>query len=264
MKSTATLEGVKKAIFFPFTGEKWGTKLLIGSAITLVIYLPVAGIAAAITLAGYFGQIMKRTIVAEEDPQLPEWKDWGMLFLEGIRIAGASLLYLLPGILFMIGGYVLVMVLDLAIAISGTSMNTYSSVFPVTFVGNMAGMFGGFGLVWFGLLLLLVGSIFLPPALGNLIAKDKFEAAFRIKEWWPVFQANLGGYLLAISLAMGLYMLMIVASSSLYITVILCVLLPFAFCIELFLLGAVTFSLFAVSYRDGERKITRRGIEPAG
>ena len=74
-----------------------------------------------------------------------------------------------------------------------------------------------------------------------------------------MFKANLGGYLLAITLLMGLYMLMIVASSTLYITVILCILLPFAFCIGLFLLGTVTFSLFAVSYRDGERQIARTG-----
>lgn len=255
MKSTVTLEGVKKAVLFPFTGEKWGTKLLIGSAITLAIYLPGAGIAAAIALAGYFGQIMKRVIVADEDPELPEWKDWGMLFLDGIKIAGASLIYLLPGVLFMIGGYVLFMVLDLAFAFSSTSMNSYSSAFPATFVGNMVGMFGGFGLVWFGLLLMLVGSIFLPPALGNLIAKDKFEAAFRIREWWPVLKANLSGYLLAIALVMGIYMLIIMVASSLYITVILCVLIPFALCVELFLLGAMTFSLFAVSYRDGERQM---------
>jgi len=259
MKSTVTLEGVKKAVLFPFTGEKWGTKLLIGSAITLAIYLPVAGIAAAIALAGYFGQIMKRVIVADEDPELPEWKDWSMLFLDGIKIAGASLIYLLPGVLFMIGGYVLFMVLDLAFAFSRASMNSYSSAFPATFVGNIVGMFGGFGLVWFGLMLMLVGSIFLPPALGNLIAKDKFEAAFRIREWWPVLKANLGGYLLAIALVMGIYTLMIVVASSLFITVILCVLIPFAFCVELYLLGAMTFSLFAVSYRDGVRQMAEGG-----
>lgn len=255
MKSTVTLEGVKKVVFFPFTGEKWGTKLLIGSAITLAIYIPVAGIAAAIALAGYFGQIMKHVIVADEDPELPEWKDWGMLFLDGIKIAGASLIYLLPGVLFMIGGYVLFLVLDLAFVFSSASPNSYSSAFPATFVGNMVGMFGGFGLIWFGLLLMLIGSSFLPPALGNLIAKDKFEAAFRIREWWPVLKANFGGYLLAIALVMGIYLLIIMVASSLYITVILCVLIPFALCVGLFLLGAMTFSLFAVSYRDGERQM---------
>ena len=255
MKSTVTLEGVKKAVYFPFTGEKWGTKLLIGSAISLALYIPVAGIAAGIALAGYFGQIMKRVIVADEDPQLPEWMDWGMLFHDGVRIAGASLIYLLPGILFMIGGYVLFMVMDLAFAYSSASMNMVSSVFPVTFVGNMIGMLGGFGLIWFGLLVMIGGSIFLAPALGNLIAKDKFEAAFRIREWWPVLKANLGGYLLTIALVMGFYTIIIVVASSLSFTVILCVLIPFALCVELYLLGAMTFSLLAVSYRDGKRNI---------
>ena len=259
MTSTVTMEGVKKAVFFPFKGEKWGTKLLIGSVITLAFYIPVVGIAAAIVLAGYFGQIMKRVIVAEEDPELPDWKEWETLFLDGIKIAGASLIYMLPGLLCMVAGYILFLVLDIAFVATTSSMNSYSSSFPAAFVGNMVGMFVGLGLVGVGALLMLVMSIFLPPALGNLIDKDNFGAAFRIKEWWPVLRANIGGYLLAIALLIGTNSLMIMVTYCLYFTVILCILIPFSMCICIYILGSMAFSLYAVSYRDGTKKLA--GVE---
>jgi len=253
MKSTVTLEGVKKAIIFPFSGDKWGTKLLIGSAITLALYIPILGIAATLALAGYFAQIMRRVILQEEDPELPEWKDWGLFFRDGVKITGATLIYLLPGSLCMFAGYMLFMILDFVIAFSSANMHPGSTTLPTALIGNIVGMFIGLGMVWLGLLVTLVGSVFLPPALGNLIAKDKFSAAFRIQEWWPVLKANLGGYLLAIALVLGIYSLMILTATSLYFTIILCFLLPFVLCVGIFVLGAMASSVFAVSHRDGMR-----------
>lgn len=259
MASTVTLEGVKKAVYFPFKGEKWGIKLLIGSAIMLAIYIPVAGIAAIIALDGYFGQIMKRVIVQDEDPELPEWKDWGTLFLDGLKILGTSLVYVFPGMLCVVAGYVLFMVLDFSLAFSTATINPHMSTLPLTFFGNLFGMFGGMALIWVGMLLTIVGAVFLPPAMGNMIAKGNFEAAFRIKEWWPVFKANIGGYLLTIAMMMGIYSLMILVIFCLYSTVILCVLVPIAVCVAIYLLGVMVFALYAVSYRDGVRKLAEKG-----
>jgi hypothetical protein len=41
----------------------------------------------------------------------------------------------------------------------------------------------------------------------------------------------------------------------LYATIILCFLLPFAFAAILFISGATGFSVYAVAYRDGVRKL---------
>ena len=259
MASTVTLEEVKKAIFFPFKGEKWGIKLLIGSMIMVAVYIPVAGIAAIIALDGYFGQIMKRVIVQDEDPELPEWKDWGTLFLDGLKILGTSLIYTLPGMLCVVAGYALFMVLDFAFAFSTASINPHATTLPLAFFGNLFGMFGGMALIWVGMLLMMVGAVFLPPALGNMIAKENFGAAFRIKEWWPVFKVNIGGYLLTIAMMMGIYSLMILVIFCLYFTVILCILIPIAVCVAIFLLGVMVFTLYAVSYRDGVRKLAEKG-----
>ena len=68
-------------------------------------------------------------------------------------------------------------------------------------------------------------------------------------------KANLGGFILAVVLAMGLFYLMYMLAIVLSATIILCFLLPFAFALILFLSGATGFSVYAVAYRDGIRKM---------
>jgi hypothetical protein len=101
----------------------------------------------------------------------------------------------------------------------------------------------------------MVTIIILPPALGSMLAKGKFEAAFHFGEGWPILNANLGDFVLAVVLAMDLFDLMYMLAIVLYPTIILCFLLPFAFELILFLSGATGFSVYAVAYQDGIWKI---------
>jgi len=253
MASTVTLEGIKKAVFFPFRGEKWGIKLLIGSALYFANFI--IPVIPAIPLFGYFGRIMKRIIVQDEDPEMPEWKDWGGLFLEGVKLGGAMLIYLIPALLLSVGGYILFIVLDFSLVISTSTLSHSSSTpFPALTLFSGIGMFAGLALAILGMLLMYVTLVFIPPALGNLIAKDDFKAAFRFKEWWPLFKANLSGYVIALALAFGLFGIMYVLLMVLYASVVLCFLLPFAICFIFFIFGTLNFSLYALAYRDALRK----------
>jgi hypothetical protein len=248
MTSTVTLEGVKKAVFFPFRGEKWGIKVLIGSALCFGSFI----IVPAIPMFGYFVQIMKRIIVQDEDPELPEWNDWGTLFLDGIKLFGAVLIYLLPALILTIGGSILFMVLDFSLAFSSAAYTQYSSnPFPMSMLGNMVGM----AVMMLGFVVAFVTIIFITPALGNMIAKGDFGAAFRFKEWGPVLKANVSGYILAVAIAMGFFYLMYMMAMVLYATVVLCFLLPFVFSFIVFISSVIGFSIFAIAYRDGVRKL---------
>ena len=107
--STVSFEEVKKAVFFPFRGEKWGIKVLIGSALTFGSFI--IPIVPLMPIFGYFGQLMKSIIVKEQDPEMPAWNDWGTLFVDGIKLWGAVILFMLPALILTIGGYALFMVL---------------------------------------------------------------------------------------------------------------------------------------------------------
>ncbi|MGB8214870.1 MAG: DUF4013 domain-containing protein [Anaerolineales bacterium] len=261
MASSASLEGIKKAVFFPFQGKKWGEKVLIGSALTFGSFI--IPIIPAIPVFGYFAQVMQQIILKQEDPQLPEWNDWGALFRDGIKLWGAVILYLLPGLILGFGGYALFMGLDIAMAVSSTTLaqsGSLPSALPMFASG--IGMFLGIAVMLLGFLLVYVAFIFIPPAVGNMIAKGNFGAAFRVREWWPVFKGNLTGYLLAVALALGLFSLMYMLAMVFYATIVLCCLLPFAFAFIAFILGLVGFSLFAVAYRDGMSKLAGNVEQP--
>ena len=255
MASNVSFEGIKKAVFFPFRGEKWGIKLLIGSALTFGSFI--IPIVPALPVFGYFGQIMKGIILREEDPEMPAWNDWGTLFLDGLKLLGAVIIYLLPALILGVGGYALFMALDFAMASSASNL-AHSNQLPPLMLLSGLGMVAGMAIMMLGIALAVVTVTILPPALGNMLTKGKFEAAFHFREWWPVLKANLTGFILAVVLALGAFYLMYMLAIVLYATIVLCCLLPFAFAAIEFIAGAIGFSLYAVAYRDGTRKLAEK------
>jgi len=251
--STVSFEEVKKAVFFPFRGEKWGSKVLIGSALTFGSFI--IPIIPLLPIFGYFGQIMKGIIVKEEDPAMPAWNDWGALFLDGLKLFGAVIIYLLPALILVIGGYALFMILDFSMVFSATALSNSYNPSAAPMIASIVGLVMGMAVMMLGIVVAVVTVIILPPALGNMIAKGKFEAAFHFREWWPVLKANLTGFILAVILAMGLFYLLYMLAIVLYATIVLCFLLPFAIAAIFFISGATGFSVYAVAYRDGMRKV---------
>ena len=255
MASTASLEGVKKAIFFPFKGKGWGLKMFIGSALMFANYI--IPIVPAIPLLGYFGRIMKRVINENEDPEMPEWNDWGGLFSQGAKMLGVAVIALLPGLLIMIAGDVLFFFVNSAFMFSENSIPGNSSPFLGVgpFLGSMIGMFAGMFCMMLGLLVMIILITLMFPALGHMISKGEFGAAFRIREWWPIFKANIGGFFLTLSISYGVYFLLFIPIYLLYISIVLCWLMPFAMVALTFLQGTITFTLSAVAYRDAKMKL---------
>ncbi len=253
MASTVSLEGIKKAVYYPFQGRKWGLKLLVGSALSFAGFiLPVIPV---IPVFGYIGRIMQQIIVKDEEPQLPEWQDWGGLFLGGIKLLGAAIVYFLPSLIVTIGGYAVFMLLDFSLVFSTSAVNYSSNSFPAPLILSILGMFAGMIVMMLGMVLVFLTVIIIPPALGNLIAKDDFGAAFRFREWWPVLKANLSGYILAVAISLGIFYLLYILALVFYATIILCFLLPFLFALISFLSSMLALGLFAIAYRDGLNKL---------
>jgi hypothetical protein len=246
--SIASLEGAKKTVFFPFQGKNWATKVLIGMGIALANFI--IPLVPLIPIYGYAMQIGKRIVQHNEDPALPDWNDWGLYFSDGIKLFGANILYTLPGILLLIIGYVLMFLGNFSFLFDPNFYMT-AEASPSYFLFSMIGTFGGIFLIIFGILLVLAGSFLALPALGHLLARGEFGAAFRIREWWPVFKANWSGYLLALALFYGITIGLTWIPYILYFTIVLCILLPVALSAMMFLSNIIHVSLIAVTYRDG-------------
>ncbi|NIP28946.1 MAG: DUF4013 domain-containing protein, partial [Phycisphaerae bacterium] len=90
-----------RAFTFFKDDDRWMTKIGIGGVVTLLsIFL--LGI-PAILLVGYQLAVTRQVMNGKELP-LPEWDDWGKLFMDGLYLIIAILVYTLPlWLLFCIG-----------------------------------------------------------------------------------------------------------------------------------------------------------------
>jgi Protein of unknown function (DUF4013) len=141
------------------------------------------------------------------------------------------------------------------------SGNPYSYANSDQFLGiTMLFSFGGMALFGIGMFFSIVLWVFLPPALAHVIAKDSFAAGFQFRDWWKVFRANIGGFILSMVIAGGLYMALMLVMQIIYMTIILCVLLPFLIAFISAYLTIIIFTLFAQAYREG---VMRLEAQPA-
>ena len=90
---------IGKALTFIFEDPDWLRKVAIGAGLTLlgVIFLPVllVGLIPFIITTGYAVLLVRNVMDGVERP-LPEWENWGDLFLRGLKLIIILLIWSLP------------------------------------------------------------------------------------------------------------------------------------------------------------------------
>mgnify|MGYP000145831910 CR=1 FL=1 len=248
--STVTTADLKAIFAFPFKDEAWKQKLLIGSVVTFAGF--VIPVVPWIFLLGYVARVMRQVITEKKLPVLPEWDAWDDMVRDGVRLLGVSAVYLSPILLLMLVGWAMMFVPSFVIPFIG--MESEEAI-PFAIFGSMIGTFGGMALFGIGMIVAFAISAFIPVALSHAVAENNFKAAFRFKDWWAIFHANWGGFLIAYVLVMGVWMLAMFAMQVLYMTVILCCLLPFLLAPFGFYGALLTNTLFAQAYVEGQESL---------
>jgi hypothetical protein len=251
MQQSLTMNGLQTLLYFPFKDSHSRTRLLIASAIGLAgLIIPII---PWLLMLGYAGAIMKQVIIDKQEPSMPDWKNWNEYLSLGVKLFGVNLIYSIPVIIPMFFGYGIMM---LPAFIEGFSHNLHGYSNPDQLLGiTMLFSFGGFALFGIGMLFSIILWVFLPPALAHVVAKDSFAAGFQFREWWKIFRANIGGFILSIVITGGLYMVLIFATQIIYMTIIFCILLPFLLAFISAYLSIIAFTLFAQAYSDGAIKL---------
>ena len=249
MNETFSTPTLRTTFKFPFQEKDWILPFVIG--IALIFSGMIVPIIPVIFVYGYIAEVMRIAIKGEE-LILPQWKNWGKLFLDGIRCLGVALIYLGPGMLVSIIGfmaYFLMLIISIAISASSPSYNpTNSGLYILTSFGAMAILFISMAL---GTILLFAGAIPLPAALANYIAHDKFGSAFHIREWTKIIGRDKWGYLVAWLLMFGMISAAYLNFLITYWTFILCI---FGFLLVypvFFYILLISATLFGQSYRQG-------------
>lgn len=245
MNTQTTVDQIQYLFTFPFKDEKWSTKFLIA----FLLYLG-SFIIPIIPMIFVFGYALRITenVIHKNEYTLPEWDDWGDLFVKGLKVFGILLIVSIPiGLFFGCGltaAFVPMFSIDPNYIGEGGVMAAMFSA-----------MFGSMCLFGIGMIVTLIVGLFVPPALGHMAAEDNFGAAFQFGKWWRVFKANLGGYLVAYLLLLGLSSVMYFGFYLTYMTIVLCWLIPFIGSALAVYLGIVTAALFGQTYRTGSETL---------
>jgi hypothetical protein len=243
---TPSLLNFKNLLVYPFKDKKSGTKILIGSL--LVFSSAIIPILPLLIVLGYIMQIAKRIIDGDGQLSMPDWGQWSEYLKEGFKWFVVLLIYSIPLILVFSFGYFIYMVsfIGMAAVEESTNPSFWSFVLPFFGIGVL------FVSMFIGIILALLEFLFLPAGLMHIVHTGKLSSIFKLRQWWPLMKKNFLGFLVAIIFLFGFYYFMMMAFSALYMSVLLCFLIPFALAPLTFLMGLWTIPLFAQAYREAK------------
>jgi hypothetical protein len=242
-----------QALFeLPFRDRNWQQKFLIGAAIAFASFI--VPIVPLLFVAG-FAHAFMRQVILEEEPHLPDWSQAGSYLLGGLKIWLVGIVYGLPVILLILAGYAAFFVPTFSMVL----IADYESTFPPALILlQMIGWAAGMGLFGVAMLFSLVAGVFAPVSIAHMAAKDELAAAFRVRQWWPVLRANLGGFALAYTIVLGAAMMLWLVYGVLYLSIVLCVLIPFALSAMTYLTTVWSAGMTAQAYRRGVEQLANK------
>jgi len=170
---------IGRSFTYMFEDQDWVKKILIGGVVNLI---PIVNFAST----GYFIEALRNTAEGRELP-LPEWDDFGGKFMKGLMAAIAGFLYALPIMLVM--GIVLGLRAAIAGSLDSDAAETVSSICPL--IGNCL-------LSVYMIPVMLI----LPAAVIQYTLTQQFGAFFRFGDMIAFIKANVGGYIIALLVAM--------------------------------------------------------------
>jgi hypothetical protein len=195
---------------------------------------------------GYIMKIAKRIIDGDGQLNLPEWDNWSEYLRDGFKWFAALLIYSLPLMIIFSIGYFVYFLSFIGIAAVEETANPPVIAILLPFFG-MAVLFLT---IFIGIFLSLLEMMVLPAGLMHVVHTGNFSAAFQFKQWWQILKKNFLGFLVAIIFLFGFYYLMMMVFSALYLSIVLCLAIPFALAPLSFLMSLWTIPLFAQAYRE--------------
>ncbi len=193
-----------KAFTFMFEDPRWTVKLGIGTLVGLasILLSPILiGLVPALMLLGYSLDTGRNVIKRVEHP-LPEWEDWGGLFVRGLKLMVAFLVWMLP---------LIALSIPLAIGAGLSSNNGNASS-----VSSASMTFGVLLIVCSSCVMMLWGllvALFAPAIFIRLAATGRLSTAFEIGKLWRLTRENLGNVILSLLLVVVAGLIASVAGS---------------------------------------------------
>jgi hypothetical protein len=247
MAQSFTVQSLTTLLSFPFKDPRWKQKCLVGAALFFSGFLTLGFM--TVFVLGYVYQILERIILENGEPYLPEWEDWSRLFRDGTRLVGAILVIIAPALFLFLIGFLFQMIPVFTLEFSANHYQTSSSYIPILTLVSLI----PYGL---GAIISLFTGVLTPVVVGHVVATHSWTAVFRVKEWWKIFRANLGGFVICYVILLGLSFVSALPAQILYFTVILCCLAPFVLSAVSFYICLISYPLYGLTYRAAIQKLS--------
>jgi hypothetical protein len=175
---------IGKSFTYMFEDPEWLRKLAIGTVVVLiglVLLVGLIGIIPLLVVAGY-SLVVTRNVLDGHQYPLPEWDDWGQLFMRGVKLAVVYLVWSLPLIIVAIPTGI------------GSSLMNSSHNGTANALGGLFTVCGGcFGFLW-GLVL----ALFSPALYVRLAQTNDIAAGFDFPRLWAFTRNNLANVIIAL------------------------------------------------------------------
>jgi hypothetical protein len=169
---------IGKAFTFVTEDERWVSKIGIGALISFLSFL----IIPIPLLWGYLVGVARNVKDGVPDP-MPEWDDWGKLFMDGLSIIGAQLVYTLP--------------FWFLTCIAGVGAVGFGSLTETSEDLATAGLLSTFGFAICLTLLWAIALLFISPAIViQYVKTGDFGSLFHFGEIFSIAKRNIVNILL--------------------------------------------------------------------
>lgn len=169
---------IGKAFTFVMEDRKWVAKLAIGGGLILAGIITIVGwLFTFLVVFGYLA-LMTRNVINGNPQPLPEWENWGELWIEGVKMFVVGLVYSLPVIL-------LRLVLTIPSAILSSSSNN-----GLATTGGLLNLGGS----CLGFILQLAIAVLLPAALARFAINGSIGEGLKFAEVFATVRQNIGTY----------------------------------------------------------------------
>lgn len=178
---------IVEEIKFPSTSKDWILKVLVGGIINII---PIVNFLSC----GYNLKVMGNAI--ESKSEMPEWADWGNLFVRGLIAFIITFVYLI------------IPIIVLLVSLGGMMFTILSGALYGNMGMAMGAIGGAMGGIVIGLVLLLVFGFLIPMAIAMYIKEDNISAAFRFGEVVSRIKSVFGDYLTVYIVLLALWIIL--------------------------------------------------------
>jgi hypothetical protein len=234
---------LQEILMFPIKDKESRKHFYVGIAISLLAFI--IPIAPYFILFGYGAQIAKQ-ILNGKSPRMVAWTDWGKLFKDGAKVFATRFLLGLPILVFFVPIIVVSFMLPF---IAETANPNEFDPFFLTYILVL------FGSMCFIIPIALIVGVIIPAAETHVIEKDNFSALFQFREWWQIFRANLGGFIVAYIIYYLITLILTFVFQILFASIILAFLAFIAMPALTIYITVIMYVLGAMAYKDGKAKL---------